>query len=468
MCVHIQFIHINNIRAWRCFMFCRMHILMMVVGVFFVLNCVSVFSEETLSQEKLLEIVHNKKWDALPKTIISPKDNKEMVLIPAGEFRMGIPSDSTLAAKLADATPAHNVYLDAYYMDKCEVTNEEYEKYLADSSAKKPLFSDDSLFNNPRQPVVGISYGDAVSYARWAGKRLPTEAEWEKSARGTDGRIYPWGQTFSQNLCNSYKSQVKAPLKVGSFPNGASPYGLLDMAGNVSEWVFDAYDSGYYKNSPLKNPQGPAGTSDDRLTRGGNYTSDPEYVTTVVRFPQKAYSAFPNIGFRCAVSVSEIETLFHPEKAKKTQEAISSTISVIKSESSISAETLATKNASLLTPSGSQEFVPVRYFKYLDFDGTRSVGREEIRKSERIGLPNWKVYYQPSGLITQAQFYDAKDNLQFHIEPVYDEKGQEKTVRLYNQKGEMVYISERIFKDGVAIRGTLYTASGDYLGEERF
>ncbi len=430
---------------------------------------VSHISAATLSADELLAIVHSGKFKNLPQTIISPKDGAEMILIPAGEFRMGIPADSTLATKFSSAVPEHTVFLDAYYVDKYEVTNEQYKKYLSEKGARRPLFWSDNRYNARRQPIVGISYGDAVSYALWAGKRLPTEAEWEKSARGTDARLYPWGSTFDPSRCNAYAARIEHPVEVGRFPKGASPYGIMDMAGNVSEWVFDLYGHNYYRKSPYKNPQGPPGEGVARITRGGDYKSDPPYVTCVARFQAGAYSAFPNIGFRCAVFVSDIETLFNPQLAKQKQKAVSSGVTVI-SQKGGRADSISKSSVQIpLTRGDTSRFKPVRYFKELDFDGKRCRGRTEISKSARMGTSYWKVYHQSPGIITQAQYFNKTDELQLHIEPVYDEKGVEKQVRLYNQQGRLVYRSERVFsKTGRPIRGILYSAGGDYVGEEKF
>ena len=425
-------------------------------------------AQESAAIEKIIKIVKSKKWEQLPQTIVCPKDGSVMVLVPAGEFRIGIPPNAPLAAKLKDAHPEHTVYLDAFYIDKTEITNEQYEKFLAERAGKKPLFAADQRFNDPAQPVVGITYGDAVSYAIWAGKRLPTEAEWEKTARGTDGRLYPWGAAFNSALCNSYHAQIKKTVKAAAYPEGASPFGALNMAGNVSEWVFDMYESEYYKNSPLKNPQGPAGNGTVRVSRGGDYTSDPEFVSSVARAPRKAYSAFPDLGFRCAVSVAEIENLLNPESAPGAQEAVGSGVSVIKKDGIAASVVSANTSPSFAQPSVNPDFAPVRYYKHLDFDGKKTIGRDEIRKSDRIGAANWKVYFQSSGQMTQAQFYNEKDALLIHIEPEYDEQGQEKTIRLYNEKGQMVYRSERTFQDGRAVKGVLYSSSGDILGDEKF
>ena len=135
------------------------------------------------------------------------------------------------------------------------VTQAEYNECV--SSGKCSANQKYDGFTGDRQPVVGVNWNDARTYCEWAGKRLPTEAEWEKAARGTDGRIYPWGNTIDPTRANYADSGIGKTSKVGSYPSGASPYGALDMAGNAWEWVADWHDKNYYRNSPSKNPQGP-------------------------------------------------------------------------------------------------------------------------------------------------------------------------------------------------------------------
>jgi len=197
--------------------------------------------------------------------------------------------------------------------------------------------------------------------------------------------------------------------------------------------------------------------------------SDPPYVTCVARVQAGAYSAFPNIGFRCAVSVSSIKTLFNPELAKPEQQPLASGVTVI-SEKGTGAESITSLvKGATHTSRRTTNFKPVRYFRELDFDGKRCVGHKEISKASRSGAPYWKVYYQAPGIITQAQYYSKTDNLQFYIEPTYDEQGREKEVKLYNQEGILVYRSKRVYsKDGRPVKGILYSVSGDYIGEEKF
>ena len=422
---------------------------------------------EVLTRDELVRIVREKRWQDLPPTITSPRDGVEMILIPGGEFQMGLKPDSPLAEKYPDALPAHKVHIDPFYIDKHEVTNTHYAKYVEETGVKSSLFSNNPVYNGSQQPVVGIRYGDAVSYAQWVGKRLPTEAEWEKAARGADGRIFPWGSEFSSDKCNAYPNQINAPQKVGTYPEGASPYGVMDMAGNVSEWVYDLYGRYYYQNSPSRNPRGPVGKGEARIVRGGNYKSDPDDVMSVVRFQAGAYAAFPSIGFRCVVSAADIENLYDPTLGKKDQEAVSSGVTVISKEQT--GTTVISDNGDRSFYHDSpKDFKPVRYFRYLGFKDSKCVGNDEIRKSERKGIHYWKVYYNAPALISQAQFYDIRERLMFHIEPVYDDDGREKQVKLFDNQGRMIYRSERVFKDGRPVRGILYSPSGDYLGEEKF
>ncbi len=286
--------------------------------------------------------------DDLPLTITG-RDGAEMVLIPAGEFLMGsTEKDADDAMRMCeesreynpgiqcdrekfytDEMPQHKVYLDAYYIDKYEVTNARFRKFVqetgyitdaektktalawiwsgfykitgvtkkdgsmnwlhpngADYKGKWYSVEDEGLWD---YPVAQVSWNDAAAYCEWAGKRLPTEAEWEKAARGTDARIFPWGNVYpdvggkiranygkgADGMLDGY--EYAAP--VGSFPDGASPYGVMDMAGNQWEWVADWYDVNYYKNSPYRNPEGPE-TGTHRIVRGGSWSKHPELLRT--------------------------------------------------------------------------------------------------------------------------------------------------------------------------------------------
>ena len=226
-----------------------------------------------------------------------------MVEIPAGEFAMG--SDGVRA--LEDERPMHRVWLDRFSMDLHEVATAQYAEFLIATQRPAPWqWNSADLSQSHDRPVIGVDWSDADAYCRWKGKRLPTEAEWEKSARGTDGRLYPWGDQFpGKDLANfalgarfSY-SQVLLPVQ--SYEQGKSPYGLLHMAGNVWEWVQDWYVVNYYEVSPARNPQGP-GSGQFKVLRGGSWSDLPKYLLTYGRFKLPPETRNSYTGFRCAKS----------------------------------------------------------------------------------------------------------------------------------------------------------------------
>lgn len=229
-----------------------------------------------------------------------------MVFVPAGEFIMG--SDNGPP----NERPAHKVYVDAFYIDKYEVTNAQYKAFCDVTKRKYPPDPGwgeeytNYLTSKPDYPVVNVTWLDAEAYAKWAKKRLPTEAEWEKAARGIDGRVYPWGNVWNGFFLNhgieaapfSDKTdgyQLTAP--VGTYSVGSSPYGAMDMAGNVAEWVAGRYDLAYYGRSPVRNPKGPEDGS-MRVIRGGAWYRGGKWMTYRAWDDPRATAYF--IGFRCA------------------------------------------------------------------------------------------------------------------------------------------------------------------------
>jgi formylglycine-generating enzyme required for sulfatase activity len=232
-------------------------------------------------------------------------DDAPMVQIPAGEFWMGV--DGVIG--LEDERPRHKVWLDAYAMDRHEVTTGQYARFLAATGRKPPwLWETVNPDLHGDRPVIGVDWEDADAYCRWAGKRLPTEAEWEKAARGTDGRNFPWGnQPPTAELANhalgARFSYSQALMPVGHYEKGRSPYGLDDMAGNVWEWVQDWYDGSYYEQSPERNPTGPE-QGQLKVLRGGSWSELPKYLLTYGRFKLPPGTRNSYTGFRCAKSVT--------------------------------------------------------------------------------------------------------------------------------------------------------------------
>lgn len=242
-------------------------------------------------------------------TRVSITDGMVQVFVPAGTFLMG----SRIGPN--DEQPIHEVYLDAYYIDQTEVTNAMYARCVAAGACRAPAenssYTRSSYYGNPtyaNYPVVWVSWEDARNYCAWAGRRLPTEAEWEKAARGIDGRTYPWGEDIScfeanyDDKRNVFGVKIGACMgdtaAVGSYPTGASPYGALDMAGNVWEWVADWYDSSYYQNSPAENPQG-AATGEFRALRGGSWFNYDFLVRAAYRVNYPPADRDGSLGFRC-------------------------------------------------------------------------------------------------------------------------------------------------------------------------
>ena len=224
---------------------------------------------------------------------INPADNASYIYVPAGEFLMG----SADGQGESNEHPQHTVHLDGYWIMQTEVTNAQYARCVAAgvcSASATVYWQDETL---AKLPVTGVDWSQAQAYARWVGGRLPTEAEWEKAARGTDGRIYPWGNGPAEpdrtNCCNF----AGGAEPVGSYGAGASPYRVLDMAGNVWEWVNDWYQPDYYSTSPQANPQGPE-MGEYRVLRGGAYLNEAENVRSAFRYWFDPADRLNGIGFR--------------------------------------------------------------------------------------------------------------------------------------------------------------------------
>ena len=274
-----------------------------------------------------------------------------MVHVPAGEFTMGISSAQMDAVLLTCRTessncpramfvgekPAHTVYLKAFYIDRYEVSNAEFAAFVEATGYRTDAErrgrgkvdvghdwewvngadwlhargGDRDVDGRLNHPVVLVTWNDAAAYCTWVGGRLPTDAEWEKAARGTDGRMYPWGNSFRCDNANlDDETQIDSfstgcgdgwlrSAPVGRFPGGVSPHGVHDMAGNVREWVADWYDDGYYEDSPRGNPTGPA-RGDTKSTRGGSWFSDRTWARVTDRRPFAPDFAVNYVGFRCA------------------------------------------------------------------------------------------------------------------------------------------------------------------------
>jgi formylglycine-generating enzyme required for sulfatase activity len=251
----------------------------------------------------------------MPKqtTIIWEKDGKEMVYTPSGEFLMG--SDESAD----NEGPAHTVHVDAFYVDRYPVTHEEYKRFVDETDHPVPHCStewaDAQEYNwdpeertppagKEKHPVVLVSWEDAQAYAAWAGKRLPTEAEWERAARGTDGRRWPWGDEFIEGQCNSQESGTGGTTPVGQYsPDGDSPEGIGDAVGNVWEWTTSLFRPYPYDADDGRESQKAKGW---RVLRGGSWVNDLSRARCTARLDGD-FLFFKNVGFRCVVSAKEGE-----------------------------------------------------------------------------------------------------------------------------------------------------------------
>ena len=233
-----------------------------------------------------------------PKKASDQVYEQSMMLVPAGEFIMGS------SAGDPDERPVRKVYVDAFFIDKHQMSVGKYGTFLDATAHEAPADWDVmSKSIHQKRPVVNVDWADADAYCRWAGKRLPTEAEWEKAARGMDGRTYPWGNEIPTDLHANMKKEIwnnhVVLTPVGTYEAGKSPYGVYDMAGNVWEWVNDWYSQDYYKTGPLRNPTGPP-TGSSKVVRGGSWGSSPKDLRSANRDSRLPSFGSLGTGFRCA------------------------------------------------------------------------------------------------------------------------------------------------------------------------
>lgn len=233
--------------------------------------------------------IGNASWEAFYKN-----HDITMIYIPPGKFVMGVDEGYN------SERPPHEVDLDGYWIGKYEVIFAQYDRFCEESGKKKP---GDENWGRGKRPVINISWGDAGAYCDWLSQKtglkfdLPSEAQWEKAARGPRGHVYPWGNDFDKDKCNSDESGMKRTMPVGTFPSGRSSFGCMDMAGNAQEWCSDWYDENYYKKSPAKNPRGPTDGS-SRVIRGGSWVHNFKVCRAVSRHGRPPAGQSRVTGFR--------------------------------------------------------------------------------------------------------------------------------------------------------------------------
>ncbi len=250
------------------------------------------------------------------QAVIAPskgKDRAPMVEIPSGSFPMGVPPGDRDGGR--DEYPRHEVLLDTFWIDQFEVTNGRYIEFVKSAGHRVPqnptnptrnLWQGDSITESlTDRPVINVDWFDADAYCKWVGKRLPTEAEWEKAAKGTSDRRFPWGNVEPTAKHLNYNQRwigEKTLMPVGSSEAGKSPYGVYDVVGNVWEWVNDWYDARYYEKSPSKNPTGPQeGTK--KVIRGAGWQNETPTVRIFTRVDSDPTMRNESTGFRCAADV---------------------------------------------------------------------------------------------------------------------------------------------------------------------
>jgi len=242
---------------------------------------------------------------------VKGKDGAPMVLIPEGSFPMGVPHGDRDGGR--DEYPRHDVFVKNFYIDKFELTNGRYLEFVKAThhripqnpkNATRNLWEGETIAESLiDRPVINVDWADAQAYCQWAGKRLPTEAEWEKAAKGTADRRFPWGNVEPTNKHLNFNQQwigEKTLMPVGSYEAGKSPFGVYDMAGNVWEWVNDWYDAKYYEKSPAKNPTGPE-TGTKRVLRGSGWQNETPTVRIFTRVDSDPTIRNESTGFRCAM-----------------------------------------------------------------------------------------------------------------------------------------------------------------------
>ncbi len=231
----------------------------------------------------------------LPQIIVAPIDGAEMVLVPGGPFIMGSTAEDLRQVFLLDQRetpvfltemPARKVHVGPFFIDRYPVTNYQYRRFVMDTGHRAPWLWEDPRWNGAMQPVVGVGWEDARAYARWAGKSLPTEEQWEKAARGTDGRWWAWGDEFLPNRCNSREYGLGRTSEIGIFDEGVSPYGCYDMCGNVWEMC-----EGVWQENHLP-------------MRGGCFLGSATFVRVTCRWtPEDPVNGAHWLGFRCVKEI---------------------------------------------------------------------------------------------------------------------------------------------------------------------